>query len=65
MQFNEDRSVQALQNARAEILTLSQATASVEERFGKYRAEKVSPLNHSKPPKLPSSLEPPRKALSV
>jgi len=36
--------VQALQSARVEILNLSQATASVEERFGKYRAEKVGSI---------------------
>jgi len=31
-----------LQAARAEVLNLSRGTAEVEERFGKYRAEKVS-----------------------
>ncbi|KAK8864149.1 hypothetical protein IAR55_001395 [Kwoniella newhampshirensis] len=38
--FNEKRSSQALQSARAEILNLSKAVADVEERFGKYRADK-------------------------
>lgn len=43
-QFNEQRATQALQAARAEVLNLSKGTAEVEERFGKYRAEKVSYL---------------------
>ena len=34
--------MQALSGARAELLNLSKATADIEERFGKYRAEKVS-----------------------
>ncbi|WWC63005.1 uncharacterized protein I303_105603 [Kwoniella dejecticola CBS 10117] len=38
--FNEKRSVQALESARAEVLHLSKAVADVEERFGRYRAEK-------------------------
>nr|XP_031858524.1 uncharacterized protein CI109_006047 [Kwoniella shandongensis]KAA5525596.1 hypothetical protein CI109_006047 [Kwoniella shandongensis] len=40
--FNEKRSSQALEGARAEILNLSKAVADVEERFGRYRAEKAS-----------------------
>lgn len=40
-QFNEQRSTQGLQSARTEILGLSRSVADVEERFGKYRAEKV------------------------
>lgn len=44
-QFNEERSVQALSSARAEILHLSKAAADIEERFGKYRAENVSILH--------------------
>lgn len=46
MQFNEERATQALQGARAEILTLGQAMADIEERFGKYRADKVSLVCH-------------------
>lgn len=41
VQFNEQRSVQSLNNARAEILSLNKAVADAEERFAKYRAEKV------------------------
>ncbi len=43
LQFNEERSVAALQNARNEILNLGKAIADVEERFGKYRVDKVGP----------------------
>ncbi|OXG43671.1 nucleoprotein TPR [Cryptococcus neoformans] len=40
--FNEKRSIQALESARAEIISLSKAVSDVEERFGKYRAEAQS-----------------------
>ncbi|KAE8542037.1 hypothetical protein D1P53_001516 [Cryptococcus gattii VGV] len=40
--FNEKRSIQALESARAEIISLSKAVSEVEERFGRYRAEAQS-----------------------
>ncbi|ODN74219.1 hypothetical protein L202_07665 [Cryptococcus amylolentus CBS 6039] len=40
--FNEKRSTQALESARAEIITLTKAVSEVEERFGRYRAEAQS-----------------------
>ncbi|KIR70583.1 nucleoprotein TPR [Cryptococcus deuterogattii CA1014] len=40
--FNEKRSIQALESARAEIISLSRAVSEVEERFGRYRAEAQS-----------------------
>ncbi|WVR06682.1 hypothetical protein IAU60_003714 [Kwoniella sp. DSM 27419] len=46
--FNEKRSSQALESARAEILNLSKAVADVEERFGRYRAEKQSEQSESR-----------------
>ncbi|WRT66753.1 uncharacterized protein IL334_003716 [Kwoniella shivajii] len=46
--FNEKRSSQALDSARAEILNLSKAVADVEERFGRYRAEKQAEQSQSR-----------------
>ncbi|WVF69077.1 hypothetical protein IAT40_003851 [Kwoniella sp. CBS 6097] len=46
--FNEKRSSQALESARAEILNLSKAVADVEERFGRYRAEKQGEQSQSR-----------------
>ncbi|ORX37030.1 hypothetical protein BD324DRAFT_650644 [Kockovaella imperatae] len=43
--FNEQRSAQALQTARNEILQLNKSVADVDERFAKYRAEKSSELS--------------------
>ncbi|WOO78025.1 Nucleoprotein TPR [Vanrija pseudolonga] len=43
--FNEERSVQALKNARSEILTTSKAATDAEARFSKYRAQTQSELS--------------------
>ncbi|EIW67749.1 hypothetical protein TREMEDRAFT_64341 [Tremella mesenterica DSM 1558] len=43
--FNEQRSVQALQASRVEILNLNKSLTDVEERFGKYRAEQQAELS--------------------
>lgn len=40
--FNEERSKQALDAARAENLRVGKIHADLDERFGKYRAEKAS-----------------------